>query len=127
MAKSVKGSFLVDVYACRVHVFVGDKLKQAINYRLRKDEDSIDFDPAGYTLCNNDSISHYYLYFSTDHVDVNTINHEKSHVIDFILKDRCIKQNGEQRAYLDGLVSAKLDTFFKRRKIKVKSSPIPAH
>lgn len=117
-----KGSFKVDVYACHVHIFVSDKIKRAINYRMKMDNDSIDFEPCGYTYRNSDVISHYFLYFDTGCCDVNTINHEKSHLIDFILSDRQIKQNGEQRAYLDGLVSEKLDKFFRIRKIKIKNA-----
>lgn len=116
---SWKGSFKVDVYACEVHIFVGPKLKKSINYRLAIDDDSIDFEPDGYTLKNNDSISDYFVYLCSEDLSVNTINHEKSHLIDFILSDRCIKGTGEQRAYLDGLVSQKLDKFFKLRKIKI--------
>lgn len=119
---SKKGSFKIDVYSCEVHIFVSDKIKRAINYRLGVNDDSIDFEPCGYTCRNNDVISHYFLYFATSCCDVNTINHEKSHLVDFILSDRGVKQTGEQRAYLDGLVSEKLDKFFRVRKIKIKNA-----
>lgn len=123
---TIKGKFDVDVYACSVHIVVSDYLKVAINARLKafsdesgEDYGRIDFEPCGYCLRRNDRIGNYYVFLHKDHFDFNTFNHEKAHVVEWILKDRNIGNRGEVVAYLDGYVSQMFHKFFKKKKLKL--------
>ena len=65
-------------------------------------------------------IKEYFIWFDINNIDVNTVNHEKSHLVEEILKDRNIKPSGEIRAYLDGLISEKIAAFFAYQKNNIK-------
>lgn len=118
-----KGSFNVDVFGCEVKIIVADDLRRSLNWHFKKhNTDPITFEPAGYCInFDNESVSEYYVFFQRQYLDVNTVNHEKSHLVEFILNDRGIRASGEVRSYLDGFISQKIDQFFKCRKIKIKS------
>lgn len=118
---TIKGKFNIDVYNCDVYIIISNNLRRCINNRLRKQEskDSIDFDPSGYFLRCGDDVSNYYLFYDSAYLNHRTINHEKSHLLDYVLQDREIPAIDEVRSYLDGFVSRKLNAFFQRRKIKI--------
>lgn len=119
---TTKGFFNIDVYACGVHVIVGDNIQRSINYHLRQDgQKEIDFEPDGYfnQYVSEGRIGTYYLFFNRENLCHEIINHEKSHLVEQILKDRSISTRGEVQAYLDGCVSQKLMAFFKKRKLKI--------
>lgn len=118
-----KGQFKVPIYSATVHIVVSDNVKRSINYYARKyKEDEIDFSPAGYCYrpYNDGKIGTLFLFFDIKDLDVDTIDHEKSHLVDYILEDRDIKPRNEVRAYLDGFIGNKINLFFKRRKKKIK-------
>jgi hypothetical protein len=120
---TIKGTFTVDVYDCTVHIVVSDRIKTVINNQLRKDEISeIDFAPSGFFYSRGgDYIGDYYLFFDVADVTVDILNHEKCHLVEHILTDREIKAEDETRSYLDGFISRKVDSFMKKRKIKIKN------
>lgn len=120
-----KGSFKVDVFDCTVHIIITDSIKRSINYHLRKynnKDELLTFEPSGF-FCKPDPerIGNYYILFSNEDLAIDLINHEKSHLVEEILTDRDIKPVDEIRSYLDGFISHKIDSFFKKRKIKVKN------
>lgn len=121
---TTKGSFYVQIYNCTVHIIVADDLQRSINYYLRKcgekplKKEEI---PGAYCLSPDDDCSfEYYLFFGRKTIDINYINHEKSHLVEFILEERGIKAKDETRAYLDGFLSEKINALLKKRKIKLK-------
>ena len=120
---TVKTKFNVDVYACVVHVICGDDVRSSIN-RLCKKHDpkdkAIDYDPDGFCYRPDGKIENYYIWFDRTNITINTVNHEKSHLTEWILKDRNIKPTGEQRAYLDGLISEKFNAFFEYQSKNIK-------
>lgn len=116
---TVRGKFRVDVYNCYVYVFYTDQIIRSVNFFCNKfGWDKIKSAVEGYVVPGN---LDYYLFVSKEHCSVDTINHEKSHVVDFILQERSIKSKDEVRAYLDGYVSRRLNKFFKKHKIKIKN------
>ncbi len=120
---SIKGKFDVDVYDCTVLITITKSIRTSVNYYLRKyNGETINFEPSGY-FCNprGDRIGMYYIFFHEDDVTSDVINHEKSHLVEQILIDRDIKPEDEVRAYLDGHISKMMDSFFRKKKIKVKN------
>jgi hypothetical protein len=120
---TITGGFNVPIYGCDVKIIISPTLKRSVNYYLRKHgEEKIEFEPAAFFFhpVNNPEKSIYYVFFDSDRLTTNELNHEKSHLVEEILKDRDIKPKDEVRAYLDGFISDKMDLFFKRRKGKIK-------
>ncbi len=119
---TIKGKFKVDVFSCNVHITICDNVARSVNYYLRKyNHETITGEFHGYFLVPNpDSIGHYYIFIDSENITNDTINHEKSHLVEQILKDRCIHAHGECRAYLDGYISSQVHRFFNKRKIKIK-------
>jgi hypothetical protein len=120
---SVKGKFNVDVFDCTVHVIITKSIKASVNYHLRRaDAETIDYEPSGlFCRPNVERIGNYYIFFHEDDVTSDIINHEKSHLVEAILLDRNITPKNEVRAYLDGYISRMIDSFFKKRKMKIKN------
>lgn len=114
---TIKGVFSVAIYSCKIHIIVTDQMLRTINiyntkFNYLPVKDAVD----GYILSPEDRVSDYYLFFDSDSLTVNAVNHEKSHLVEHILQDRGIKPNSEARSYLDGYVSNKMDLFFKKKK-----------
>jgi hypothetical protein len=117
----IKGHFAIPIYQCYVNVILSDNLKRVINFYLRKAEvKQLDYEPGAYAFSPDDGSSNYYLFLDINDVTFTYLNHEKSHVVDFILQERGIKKQDEPRAFLDGFISDKLVKFLKKRKIKIK-------
>ena len=114
---TIKGKFHVPIYECDVIITISDRVKSCLNsYYAKHDLEIEKFEFAG-LVWRPEGISKYYVFFSFEELDVNTYNHEKSHLIEWILKDRSISAQNEVRSYLDGFVSKKMNDFFKNRKI----------
>lgn len=119
---TTKGSFYVDVYGCSVTIIVCDDIVRSLNHYFRKwDCSKQTYEPGAMCVVGmKEDEGTYFLFFNRKDVTWNYINHEKSHLVEYILKDRGIKALDETRAYLDGFVSDKINAFFKKRKIKIK-------
>ena len=118
---TTKGHFYVPIYECYVNVILSDNLKRVINNVIVKNNDEkIDYEPQAFAYNPDNEEANYYLFFHPNILTTSMINHEKSHIIDFILGDRDIKREDEARAYLDGFISDKINKFFKRRKLRIK-------
>ena len=120
MAKLIKGTFSVDVYDCSVTIILTDRVQHMINRYLKKDNaEEIPYEVDAFFFRPSDRIGKYFLFFDVNNCNVQLVNHEKSHLIDHILNDRSIRRKDETRAYLDGYLSKKIYSFFKRRKINL--------
>lgn len=111
---TVRTKFKIDVYSCEVMVICSSDIRKSINYYCKKhdpDDKGIKYEPDGFFLCPDAQIALYYIFFDATSMSVNTVSHEKSHLVEQILKDRNIKPAGEARAYLEGLIAEKIDTF----------------
>lgn len=122
---AITGKFKIDVYQCHVYIKVCKSVKSSVNYYLAKNNFKLhDCEPAG-MFCNplsDERIGSYYIFLNQeDGLNVEVVNHEKSHLVEQILLDRGIKPIDEVRSYLDGYVSQMIDLFFKKRKIKLKN------
>lgn len=115
-----KGYFHVPIFNCYVNIIISEDLKRVINIYLKKKEDKIEYEPWAFSWNPSDECANYYLFLGKKTFDIDCLNHEKSHIVDFILEDRNIKPNDEVRAYLDGYISKKIFDFLKNKKIKIK-------
>lgn len=120
-----KAKFNIDVFDCTVHVIITDKPKEVINAHFRANDcATIDYAPAGFCAnfrANAGRIGNYYLIFDVNFIEVNTVNHEKSHLVEFILTDRSIRASGEIRSYLDGFLSKKITQCINRKGFHIES------
>jgi len=119
------GKFKIDVYQCTVYIKICKSVKSSVNYYLAKNNFQLhDHEPSG-MFCNplsNERIGSYYIFLNQkDGLNVEVVNHEKSHLVEQILLDRGIKPIDEVRSYLDGYISQMIDLFFKKQKIKLKN------
>lgn len=120
---TIKTKFNVDVYSCTVHVICCGDVRRSVNYYCKKydkDDKGIDYAVDGFFFKPYGKIGTYYVWFDINNMSVNTLNHEKSHLVESILKDRGIKASGEQRAYLEGLVSEKIGVWLDYQKNNLK-------
>ena len=119
---TIRGEFKVPIFNCKVKIIVSDNLKLVINKTFTKHNCLNDDNEYG-ALCYNPGaadIPYYYLFFDKSQLCLNFINHEKSHLVEYILQDRGIKPVDEIRAYLEGFLADKIHKFFAVRKIKLK-------
>lgn len=118
---TIKGNFHVPIYECDVVITVSDNINKSFNSYLRKfDYQLHEGGFEGMVWRHDDKVGKYYVFFDTDGLSINTYNHEKSHLVEWILKDRCISAQNEVRSYLDGFISKKMNDFFKSHKLKLK-------
>jgi hypothetical protein len=118
---TIRGNFHVPIYECDVTIIVTDHTKASLNYYYRRDElKSEDFDFEGLVWRPDERIGAYFVFFDLNSLSINTFNHEKSHLVEWILKDRSISAQNEVRSYLDGFISKKMNDFFQKRKLKLK-------
>lgn len=120
---TIRTKFTVAVYCCDVHVICCKDIRKSVNYHCKKydpKDKGIDYQPDGFFFRPYEKIGSYYIWFDINTISVNTVNHEKSHLVEEILKDRKIKPKGEARAYLEGYISEKFDAFFKYQENNLK-------
>ena len=120
---TIRTKFRVDVYSCVVHIIVCSDVRKSVNYYCKKydpEDCGIEYKPDGFFFKPFEKIGTYYIWFDLANVTVNTINHEKSHLAEEILKDRGIRAHGEQRAYLEGFLSEKITEFFNHQRNNIK-------
>jgi hypothetical protein len=120
---TIKGKFNVDVFDCTVHIIICKSIKASANYYLKQaDATLIDYEPSGLFFNPHiERIGNYYVFFQENDVTSDVINHEKSHLVEQVLLDRNITPKNEVRAYLDGYISRMFDSFFRKRKLKIKN------
>lgn len=121
---TIKGRIYIPIFYSKINIVVSDNINLVYRNLCRKYESKVEDlgTGDGYSVNFNEFCAgHYYLFFVKNKLDVATFNHEKSHIIEYILKDCGISPTNEVRSYLDGYVSEQLDKWFKRRKIKLKS------
>jgi len=117
----IKGSFQVPIFECKVVIVITDNLLKTLNrYYKKYDEKELETEEHGAFFYSPEKAgSPYHLFFEKYDLSVNTINHEKSHLVEQILIDCRIKPIDEVRSYLDGFISSKVTLFFKRRKLRL--------
>ena len=114
---NIKSKFFVDVYDCTVYVIVCRNVKRSLDWYAKKNGESFKtYQAEGYIYSPSEHIGEYYMFLECNSLTANTKNHEKSHLVEYILKDRDIKNTGETRAYLDGYISEQIDKILKKRK-----------
>lgn len=113
----------VPIYDFKCIVIFDNKIEKTVDRYLKKDKARpLDEEVFGFSFRPGGSLKIYYIFYGLEKLDVNTICHEISHIIDFTLEDRNVeKSNGEARAYLTGYISEKVfDYIFKHKLLKNK-------
>lgn len=120
----VKSKFHIDVYDCDVIVHISDDLTHSVNTYLKKFGDESDVETGcvynGYFMRPQNSLDTYIVFYQSDSINQENVNHEKSHLVEQILVDRDIPSLGEPRAYLDAFISKKLNALLKKKGFKIK-------
>ena len=113
----------IPIYDCVCHIVIGDNIEKVINgYVKRKKWDRTThiegFRVHGFTVSNSD-LKDYYIFYSTESVTVNTVIHEISHLVDFILDEREIEDKGEAKAYLIGYISEEIFNYILKKNLLI--------
>ena len=66
-----------------------------------------------------DDMKNYYVFYSLDSLNANIIVHEITHLVDFILEERAIENEGEAKAYLTGYISEKVFDYVLKRNLLI--------
>jgi hypothetical protein len=119
-----KLTFKVPIYefGCEV-IFTDDILVEINKLHKKKKIEPLDSPVYGYAIHGvfNDK---YHLFYRLKDVNINTLSHEISHLIDFVFEDRGIEPaTGEPRAYLTGYITEKIYDFVCRKQIQLKRPP----
>lgn len=107
------------IYDCSVKIIIESDIKSIVNrYAAKKKWENgknyLTYPVHGLTVSES-KMKDYYIFYKTESLTVNTIVHEISHVVDFILNEREIEDKGEAKAYLIGYISEKVfDFVFKK-------------
>jgi hypothetical protein len=105
----------VPIYNCTCKVIIDKDIVKTINrYGKRYKWDKHDYNVHGLALSQGD-MKTYYIFYSLDSLNINILIHEITHLVDFILEERAIENEGEAKAYLTGYISEKVfDFIFKK-------------
>jgi len=98
----------IPIYDCTCKVIIDKDIDKTINRYAKKNKWGLhDYKVYGLAL-NPDNMKEYYIFYSLDSLNVNVIVHEITHLVDYILDDRAIQNEGEAKAYLTGFISEKV-------------------
>lgn len=113
----------IPVYSTVINVIIENHIETVINRYVKKNKwkdevlvpkgDELD----GYAV-NTGELSNYYLFYALVGLNINTVSHEISHLIDHILDDRDIEDT-EARAYLTGFISETIINYLLKKDLLV--------
>jgi len=112
----------IPIYNCTVHVIIDEGIEKVINRYIKKHKICEDLiipegdEVHGYVLTKRD-VTNYFVFYSIKSLTVTYLTHEISHVVDDILQEKNIEQNGEARCYLTGYISQQIFDFVIRKNI----------
>lgn len=108
----------VPVYSFTCDIIFDHEIESRINAVRKKQKlEPIEGTVHGYALGEN-NIHKYTIFYSLDRLSINTISHEISHLIDYVLLDREVDPpTGEPRAYLTGHVTEKVMEYIFKKEI----------
>jgi hypothetical protein len=111
----------VPIYKANVYVTIAPEIHKVINTFVKKKKwdtlilaEGDEFHGMAITANNT---TDYYIFYDILSTNANYINHEISHLIDDILKERGVETIGEARAYLTGFISEKIFDFLLKKGI----------
>jgi hypothetical protein len=109
----------VPIYNCTCKIIIDNDIVKTINnYGKRNKWDKHDYNVHGLAV-NPGDMQEYYIFYAIDSLNVNTIVHEITHLVDYILEDRAIENEGEAKAYLTGYISEKVFDYILRRNLLI--------
>ena len=103
----------ISIYGCNVRVIIDENIEKVVASFMRRrtlPDGALENDGSTYhgLAIKGAKFQDYYVFFSKESLNINIISHEISHIVDFILTDREIENNGETRAYLTGYITEKI-------------------
>lgn len=115
-----KRSFKIDVFDATVHIYMcgkGDAILHASNRVIKKfKEGPIEFEIQGLAFSPDQQPNHFYLFLSSEYLDVNTVTHETQHILIYIADYYCIDEKNDSKevlANLNGYINQKVFAFIR--------------
>lgn len=112
----------IPIYNCTVHVIIDENIEKVINRYIKKHKLNKELliaegdEVHGYVISKHD-VTNYYVFYAVKSLTVTYLTHEISHVVDDILTEKGIEQNGEARCYLTGYISQQIFDFVMRKEL----------
>lgn len=109
----------VPIYNCKCKIIIDKDIVKTINrYGKRNKWDKHEYNVHGLAV-SQDDMKNYYVFYSLDSLNANIIVHEITHLVDFILEERAIENEGEAKAYLTGYISEKVFDYVLKRNLLI--------
>lgn len=109
----------IPIYNCVCKVVIDDDIIKAINrYGKKHRWENHEYNVHGIAISTG-NMKDYYIFYSTDSLNVNIIMHEITHLVDFILDERAIENEGEAKAYLTGYIAEKIFDYVLKKKLLI--------
>jgi hypothetical protein len=109
----------IPIYNCKCKVIIDKDIVKTINRYAKKNKwEKHDYNVHGLAL-STDDMKDYYIFYALDSLNVNIIVHEITHLVDFILEERAIENEGEAKAYLTGYISEKVFDYILKRNLLI--------
>ena len=110
----------IPLYSFKCSVIIADEIEKVIakylkRFKIPLTEENGEYD--GYALFTPQS--KYYIFYSLHSLTPNTIVHEVSHIVDYMVEDKGIEKTGEARSYLTGYISEKIFDFILKNKLLI--------
>lgn len=109
----------IPLYNFKCNIIIADEIEKVIaRYMKRlkvefKDDEEYD----GYAVFTPQA--KYYIFYAIHSLTPNTIVHEISHIVDYIIEHKDIERTGEARSYLTGYISEKVFNFVLKNKLLI--------
>lgn len=109
----------IPIYNCVCKIVIDKDIVKTINrYGKRNKWEKHDYNVHGLAV-STENMKDYYIFYALDSLNVNIIVHEITHLVDFILEERAIENEGEAKAYLTGYISEKVFDYILKRNLLI--------
>jgi hypothetical protein len=109
----------IPIYNCTCKIIIDKDILKTINRYAKKNKwENHEYNVHGLAVSPGD-MKDYYIFYAIDSLNVNIIVHEITHMVDFILDERAIENEGEAKAYLTGYISEKVFDFILKRNLLI--------
>jgi hypothetical protein len=110
----------IPLYDCICTIIISKDIEKVINRYVKRKKWHKDYLVDDHTYLHGYAVSpenmtEYAIFYKDSSLTVNTVVHEITHMVDFILEERSIENEAEAKAYLTGHISEKVfDFIFKK-------------
>lgn len=119
----IRGKFYCDVYDCNIHLIIAKDIVKPVQALEKKQKEKVEtkeeLDKSKAISYRSDKhLKDYYIFCQKEFFTIDTFNHEKAHIAEFVLEDRDMPIGDEIRAYFEGYLSHKFEELFRKLKIR---------